>query len=329
MESQKDKVVKMIQIGTPAVLAVRPRAGFVETPFVRSLTERALAYITAGYPVHFRGPSGSGKTTLAMHVAHHMGRPMMLLCGDDEFGTSDLVGGQSGFRRRKVIDNFVHSVLKTEEDVAQRWVDSRLTVACREGLVLVYDEFTRSRPEANNVLLSVLEEKILVLPTSRNGTSYLKVHPDFAAIFTSNPEDYAGVHKTQDALRDRMVTIDLDYFDQETEVAITQSRAGLPLEDAQRIVTLVRAYRQTGLCSFGPTIRSCIMIGKVLAVRDCQAVAGDPVFEQTCLDVLAAGDGRSSTADETACRQNAVSALIAQHCSADARPRLVDLPRRA
>ncbi|MBI4498952.1 MAG: AAA family ATPase, partial [Chloroflexi bacterium] len=94
----------MTQAITTAVLATRPRAGFVATPLVRNLTERALAYLTAGYPVHFRGPSGSGKTTLAMHVAHQLGRPLMLICGDVEFGTSDLVGGQYGYRRRKVVD---------------------------------------------------------------------------------------------------------------------------------------------------------------------------------------------------------------------------------
>jgi len=46
-------------------------------------------------------------------------------------------------------------------------------------------------------------------------------------IFTSNPEEYAGVHKTQDALRDRMVTIELDHFDEETEIAITEARSGI------------------------------------------------------------------------------------------------------
>ena len=187
-----------------SVLAARPRADFVQSAYVDNLTERALSYIAAGYPVHFRGPSGSGKTTLALHVAHRLGRPVMLICGDDEFGSSDLVGGHRGYQRKKVIDNFVHSVLKTEEDVSEKWVDNRLTVACREGLTLIYDEFNRSRPEANNILLSVLEERILVLPASRNGASYVKVHPDFVALFTSNPEDYAGVHNTQDALRDRM-----------------------------------------------------------------------------------------------------------------------------
>jgi hypothetical protein len=42
--------------------------------------------------------------------------------------------------------------VKTEEDVQQRWVDARLTLACREGFTLIYDEFNRSRPEANNAL---------------------------------------------------------------------------------------------------------------------------------------------------------------------------------
>ncbi len=320
----------MTRTDTTAVLAPRPRPGFVETPFVRSLTDRALSYLAAGYPVHFRGPSGSGKTTLAMHVAHHLGRPLMLICGDDEFGTSDLVGGQHGYRRRKVIDNFVHSVLKTEEDVAQRWVDNRLTIACREGFVLVYDEFTRSRPEANNVLLSILEEKVMVLPASRNGTSYLKVHPDFAAIFTSNPEDYAGVHKTQDALRDRMVTIDMDYFDRESELAITQSRSGIPLEDAERIVDLVRAYRGTGLSEFGPTVRSCIMIAKVLALRGGQVMEGDPIFEQTCLDVLAAESVRRGESTGKAPQpRGVVHDLIREHCPQEGVAKVINLPRGA
>ncbi|MBU3895792.1 gas vesicle protein GvpN, partial [Patescibacteria group bacterium] len=200
-----------------AVIAPEPTEGFVETSEIKDITERALSYLKAGFPVHLSGPTGTGKTTLATHLGYQLNRPVMLLFGDDEFATSDLVGGSFGYRKRKVIDNFIHSVLKTEEDVAQRWLVNRLTTAVKEGFTLIYDEFNRSRPEANNALLSVLEEGILTLPTAAEEEGYIKAHPDFRAIFTSNPEEYAGVHKTQDALLDRMVTLHLDYFDEDTE----------------------------------------------------------------------------------------------------------------
>ena len=38
---------------------------FVETPFVKDLVDRSLAYLQHGLHVHFSGPAGSGKTTLA------------------------------------------------------------------------------------------------------------------------------------------------------------------------------------------------------------------------------------------------------------------------
>ncbi|GFP25367.1 hypothetical protein HKBW3S25_00839 [Candidatus Hakubella thermalkaliphila] len=75
------------------VLEPRPLPNFVETKSVKDITERALAYIAAGFPVHFRGVSGTGKTTLAMHVASKIGRPVVMIHGDEEFSTSDLVGG--------------------------------------------------------------------------------------------------------------------------------------------------------------------------------------------------------------------------------------------
>ena len=161
---------------------VRPEAGdgFVITPQVEELIERASAYLEAGYPINLSGPAGTGKTTLALHVAAKFGRPVMLIHGDDEFGSSDLVGNDIGYRKNRLVDHYVHSVLKEEETMRTLWIDNRLTTACRYGHTLVYDEFTRSRPEANNVLLSVLGEEILNLPKLRYaGEGYLKVDPGF------------------------------------------------------------------------------------------------------------------------------------------------------
>src|SRR5689334_10006272 len=129
-----------------AVLRVRP-GQFVVTPAVANIATRALRYLQSGYAVHLRGPAGTGKTTMALHLANLIDKPIMLIFGDDQFTSTDLIGSQSGYTQKKLVDNFIHNVLKVEDELKQTWVDSRLTVACREGLTLVYDEFNRSRPE--------------------------------------------------------------------------------------------------------------------------------------------------------------------------------------
>ena len=297
------------------VLEPRPLPNFVETPQVRNITNRALAYIAGGFPVHFRGISGSGKTTLGMHIASKIGRPVIMIHGDEEFSTSDLVGGEYGYRLKKTVDNFIHSVLKTEEDMQRRWVDNRLTVACKYGFTLIYDEFTRSRPEANNTLLSVLQEKMLDLPAARQGgEGYLRVDPNFTPIFTSNPEEYAGVYRSQDALRDRMITIDLDYYDEETEIAICEAKTGLSYDHAAKIVHLVRALRESGKCEYEPTIRGAVMIGKTLKIRGGIVSPEDEIFRETATDILTSETSRVGSRKHQQATREMIQEFIPKFC---------------
>jgi gas vesicle protein GvpN len=287
----KGRLIKMIDEMT-TVLEPSPLPDFVETKYIKDITHRALFYIQAGFPVHFRGASGTGKTTLAMHLASKINRPVVMIHGDEEFTTSDLVGGEYGYRIRRVVDRFISRVLKVEEDMVKRWVDNRLTVACKYGFTLIYDEFTRSRPEANNILLSVLQEKMMDLPVGRGGEDpYLRVDPNFTAIFTSNPEEYAGVHRSQDALRDRMITMDVDHFDYETEAAITQAKSKLSKPNAELIVNIVRGLRDSGKSEFAPTVRGCIMIAKTLKVQNMTPSHSDG-FLKMCQDILASETSR-------------------------------------
>jgi nitric oxide reductase NorQ protein len=251
-----------------------------------------------------------------MHVASKLGRPVVMIHGDEEFTTSDLVGGEHGYRFKKVVDRFVSRVLKLEEDMVKRWVDNRLTVACKYGFTLIYDEFTRSRPEANNILLSILSEKVMDLPVGRGGEDpYLRVDPNFTAIFTSNPEEYAGVHRSQDALRDRMITMDLDYFDYETEVAITQRKSKLSKKDSEKIVNIVRALRESGKCEFAPTIRGCIMIAKTLKVQDFTPAKANGAFMQICQDILASETSRVGSKTNQNKVKEIVKELVEKHAN--------------
>jgi nitric oxide reductase NorQ protein len=275
---------------TSKVLRLEPREDFVLTAPLEQICRRAMAYLEAGYACHFRGAAGTGKTTLAMHVAHQRGRPVILMFGDEQFGSADLIGSEKGMFATRVVDNYCRTVTKTEEFRQPQWVDSRLTTACKQGYTLVYDEFSRSRPEANNPLLTVLEERILALTDTQNGGTHLRVHPDFRAIFTSNPEEYAGVHKTQNALMDRMVTIALDGYDRDTEVEITRARAEIDRAAAATIVDIVRRVRSEGRAQ-GPTLRASIMIARVVQRLHCETSLDDPLFGAVCADILHAGAG--------------------------------------
>ena len=42
--------------------------GFVSSPYVEALTQRALTYLEIGYPLHLAGFAGTGKTTIAFHI---------------------------------------------------------------------------------------------------------------------------------------------------------------------------------------------------------------------------------------------------------------------
>jgi len=275
------------------VISPRPQNGFVESEYVRNITDRGMRYLKKGFPIHLCGPTGCGKTTLAMHIAYTLGRPVVLINGDEEFTTTSLVGAEFGYRKKKVIDRFVSRVYKSDESLTKTWMDDRLTTACKHGFTLIYNEFTRSRPEANNIFLSVLEERMLELPTAAQDGNYIKVHPEFSAIFTSNPEEYAGVFRSQDALLDRMITISMGQYDEDTEIDITQAKSGVSRAMAAKIVRMVRKLRDSDICEINPTLRSCVAIARALEDGD------DAWFYQVCTDVLSPkiGKGKQGTSD--------------------------------
>jgi gas vesicle protein GvpN len=166
-----------------------------------------------------------------------------------------------------------------------------------------------------------LEEKILNLPALRpSGAGYLEVHPDFRAIFTSNPEEYAGVHKTQDALMDRLITLNLGNFDRETEIQIAIAKSNVARADAEVIVDIVRELRGTGVNNHRPTIRATIVIAKILVHRRAHARLDDPVFQWVCRDVLSIETAKV-TRDGESLMPHKIDEAIARICGAAVKPR--------
>lgn len=267
-------------------MKLRPRDDLFVNDYLHSIETRATTYLRAGVPVHFRGPAGIGKTTLALQIASGLGAPVMLITGDGWLTASDLIGQEIGKRHKQVVDNFVHNVRKVESETSGVWADNALTIAMEHGYTLVYDEFTRSPARANNPLLMALEERAIILPNNSGRETYLKAHPNFRAIFTSNPEDYAGVAPPQDALLDRMITFDLGEYDFETEVGIVSVKSGLDMGSCETIVSIVRAIRHEASARPASSLRAGIMIARIVKAEAMPVSHRDPGFVQLCMDVL-------------------------------------------
>lgn len=257
---------------------------FIDASDVKDIGDRIKLWLKTGHPVHLIGPTGCGKTSLAMHMAKELNRPVVWINGDEAITTTDLIGGYSQIEQETLRDKYVHNVFKSKDILKADWVDNPLTLACKYGYTLVYNEFSRTKPLANNILLSVFEEGILELPTKFGEERYIKVHPDFNAILTSNSVEYAGVHRPQDALLDRMVGIYMDYYSFDTEVKIAAAHTGLPERDVRNIVTVVRSLREKLPDANKPGTRACIMIGQGLKALNGH---GNVNFEQLCIDVMA------------------------------------------
>jgi nitric oxide reductase NorQ protein len=269
----------------PKYLDIDLNENYVETQYIKELTDRVGNYLETGFPVHLRGAAGVGKTALAFHIAQKIGRPIVFMCGSEDFSNLDLIGGYFGTKRLLVVDNYISSVYKRKEEAKKVWTDGRLATACKDGYTVIYDEFTRAKPEVNNVLLSVLEEQMIDIPKYSSENTYLKINPNFRMIFTSNPEEYAGVYKSANALIDRMITIDINDMDINTERLIIAYKSGISDHNARIITNITRYIRNSFKERNWLSIRGSIMLAKIVKGMDLELNPNNEKFRKVCRDV--------------------------------------------
>lgn len=148
-----------------------------------------------------------------------------------------------------------------------------LTLAAAEGRTLLIDG-----PAPPPALTTVLGEGTLTL-----GEGMLAVHPAFRAILVTSPAT-----PLPDALADRVMTIDCDGFDRESEIAIAVAASGLGVAEVTRIVDMVRDFRRSREYADRPSLRCSIMLATMVGQLGCAVSAEDAAFVTLVLDRLGA-----------------------------------------
>lgn len=272
---------------------------FFENAEISAIMTRAVFYARAGIPIHFQGSAGLGKTSLAFAMAQRLGRPITFMAGNDWLDAEDMIGKEIGQSTSSIVDKYIQRVRRSESHMRYEWAQSILASAMEQGHTLIYDEFTRSSAKANGILLSVLEEGILVSTNQTSDRTFLQAHPEFRIILTSNPHDYAGVNATPDALVDRMVTFNLNAYSVETRVGVVAARTNLPKSLATRIVRLIDALQADRNDANRCSMRAAILVARIAAMRLRSGAMSDALLAQITVDVLN-GRGQSLTAGQIA-----------------------------
>jgi nitric oxide reductase NorQ protein len=259
---------------------------YFENAEIRGFLDRAVEYAASGVPLHLTGPAGMGKTSVALRIAEDLGRPVSFMSGNDWLTAQDFIGREIGQTESTIVDKYVQSVRRTESRTRLDWEDSILAASMRNGYTLVYDEFTRASPQANSVLLPVIEEGVLVCTDRASRHTYIDAHPEFRILLTSNSDEYVGVNGAPDALTDRMVTLALPQLSVETLAGIATSRTGLDLWTSARIVRLVTERRSTVPANKASSLRSILLIARIAASRVLDGGLGDAELARIAGDVL-------------------------------------------
>lgn len=174
-------------------------------------------------PVMLTGPTGCGKTRLVEHMGRLLERPVVTISCHDDLTSSDLVG----------------RFLVTGGDVV--WTDGPLTRAVKDGAICYLDEVVEARHDSLAILHSLTDHR-RCLYLDRAGKV---VHaPDsFMLVCSYNPAYRSSLKELKPSLRQRFVTIAMNYLPPEREAEVLVAESGIDMVVARRLVGCATSIR--------------------------------------------------------------------------------------
>lgn len=230
----------------------KPVGGVTITPKYigdRSLVQVAIATLASDRALMLAGEPGTAKSWLSEHLTAAISGNSLLT-----------VQGTAGTSEEHLKYGWNYALLLAEGPSEKALVLSPIMRAMRSGQVARVEEITRTSPEVQDALISILSEKQIAIPELNDTVSAQR---GFSLIATANTRD-RGVNEMSAALKRRFNFVTVPVVDDlEQELRIVQQReaqlrsdyqVGAPAPDAlSRLLVTVFQELRSGTTKDGKT----------------------------------------------------------------------------
>jgi MoxR-like ATPase len=180
------------------------------------LVERAVIGLAGNRGLLLVGEPGTAKSMLSEFLSAAIS------------GTStNTIQGSSGTTEDQIKYSWNYALLLAEGPSRRALVAGPLHVGMSQGLIVRFEEVTRCPPEIQDVLISIISEKLMMVPELQGDDRVLEAKPGFNIIATANIRD-RGVHEMSSALKRRFnfeTVHPIGAIDQEVTLVTDQCRA--------------------------------------------------------------------------------------------------------
>lgn len=156
-----------------------------------ALVERAIITLAGNRSLLLVGEPGTAKSMLSE-----------LLAAAISGNSTNTIQGSAGTTEDQIKYSWNYALLLAEGPSPKALVPAPLYVGMKSGQMVRFEEVTRCPPEIQDTLVSVLSEKVLMIPELTDDQRVLLAVPGFNVIATANIRD-RGVHEMSSALKRR------------------------------------------------------------------------------------------------------------------------------
>jgi MoxR-like ATPase len=202
--------------------STKPVGGVVITPKYigdRALVQVAIATLASDRALMLAGEPGTAKSWLSEHLCAAISSTSLLT-----------VQGTAGTSEEHLKYGWNYALLIAEGPSERALVPSPIFRAMREGRIARVEEITRTSPEVQDALISILSEKQISIPELNQTVSAQR---GFSIIATANTRD-RGVNEMSAALKRRFNFVTVPVVDDlEQEIRIVKQREAQLRSDYQ------------------------------------------------------------------------------------------------